>query len=224
MDESARTTLRGDSTRDALLDAATQVFARKGFGSANLREISELAEVNSALIGYHFHGKEGLYLAVFARMAGQIQAVVSPARARIDEILLDPVGTCPPERRKDRYLEPLLQLLEVLLTYMVHEHPSCGELFLREQQAPTAAFNVLFENIIKPNHDRLTGLVQRIRPDEDPDTARLLAANIVSQVLVIRISRMPLTRLMGWERIGDRELAMLLNLLRRNTTLLVLGD
>jgi len=189
-----------------------------------LREISELAEVNSALIGYHFHGKEGLYLAVFARMAGQIQTAVSPATARIDEILLDPVGTCPPEHRKDRYLEPLLHLLEVLLTYMVHEHPSCGELFLREQQSPTAAFNVLFENIIKPNHDRLAGLVQRIRPDEAPDTARLLAANIVSQVLVIRISRMPLTRLMGWERIGDRELAMLLNLLRRNTTLLVLGD
>jgi len=224
MDENARTTLRGDSTRDALLDAATQVFAQKGFGSANLREISELAEVNSALIGYHFHGKEGLYLAVFTRMIGEIQGLMGPARARIDEVLGDPVGACPPERRQERYLEPLLQLLEAMLTYMVHEHPHCGELFMREQHSPTAAFNLLFENIIKPQHSCLTALVQRLRPQEDPDTARLLAANIVSQVLVIRISRMPLTRLMGWERIGDRELALLLNLVRRNTTLLVLGD
>jgi hypothetical protein len=31
-------------------------------------------------------------------------------------------------------------------------------------------------------------------------------------------------RLMNWERIGDRELATMRELVRRNTTLLVLGD
>ena len=54
--------------------------------------------------------------------------------------------------------------------------------------------------------------------------ARLLAATIVSQVIVIRISRTALMRLMGWNTIGDRELDAMLALVRRNTTLLVLGD
>jgi AcrR family transcriptional regulator len=199
------------------------VFAREGFGSANLREIALAAEVNPALIGYHFHGKEGLYHAVFERMVSQIQAVMNPAMVRINRALEDPVGACPPEQRNERYLEPMLQMLETILTYMVHEHPSWGELFVREQQTPTAAFEILYEGIIKPGQRGFAGLVQRIRPDDDPAKVRLLAATIVSQVIVIRIARTPLMRFMQWERIGDPELAAMRELLRRNTTLLVLG-
>ena len=68
------------------------------------------------------------------------------------------------------------------------------------------------------------GLVQRIRPDEDPVKAQLIAGTIISQVIVLRIIRATLMRLMNWERIGDRELATMRELVRRNTTLLVLGD
>jgi TetR/AcrR family transcriptional regulator, regulator of cefoperazone and chloramphenicol sensitivity len=224
MDETTRTTLRGESTRDALLTAATQVFAREGFGSANLREIAQAAEVNQALIGYHFHGKEGLYHAVFERIVNQMQAVLHPVLVEIDRVLEDPVGACPPGQRKERYLEPLLQLLETMLTYMVHEHPSLAELFVREQQTPTAAFEILYEGLIKHGQRAFAGLVQRIRPDEDPVKVRLLAATIVSQVIVVRIARVPLMRLMQWERIGDPELAAMRELVRRNTTLLVLGE
>ena len=224
MEENGRTTLRGESTRDALLVAATEVFAREGFGSANLREIAQAAEVNQALIGYHFHGKEGLYHAVFERMVSQMQAALSPAMSQIDRVLEDPVGACPPEQRKERYLEPLLQLLEATLTYMVHEHPSCAELFVREQQTPTTAFEILYEGIIKRGARCYAGLVQRIRLDEDPVKAQLIAGTIISQVIVLRIIRATLMRLMNWERIGDRELATMRELVRRNTTLLVLGD
>ena len=203
MNGNTRTTLRGGSTRDALLDAATLVFAREGFGSANLREIALAAGVNPALIGYHFHGKEGLYLAVFERMVSQIQAVWTRCLVRIDRALEAPVGACPPEQRKSAAWT-LLQLLEAMLTYMVHEHPSWGELFVREQQRPP-----------RP----LTPLRRRHQPGQtgprgaaaaDPRRAtirskvRLLAAAIASQVLLIRIARTPLMRLLEWERIGDR--------------------
>jgi AcrR family transcriptional regulator len=54
----------GDRTRAALLDAALEEFAAKGFAGARVRDIAERAGVSKDLIAYHFGGKDGLYLAV----------------------------------------------------------------------------------------------------------------------------------------------------------------
>ena len=49
-------------TRTRLLESAILHFAAKGFDGAGIREISKSARANSALVAYHFCGKEGLYL------------------------------------------------------------------------------------------------------------------------------------------------------------------
>jgi len=223
MDENTRATLRGESTREALLDAATEVFARDGFGAANLRAIAEAAGVNQALIGYHFRGKEGLYLAVFDRLTGRIQQTLAPVLAEIDRVLALPDAPDPAAAR-ERYLPALLDLVDGVLTHMVHEHPAWGELILREVQFPGAAFEMLFERIVNRHSRAMTGLLCRLRPDDGLEQVRMLCGALFSQVLAVRHYRTPLMRLLGWERIGDRELALLKALVRRNTTLLVLGD
>lgn len=48
-------------TGEKLLAAAAQVFAKKGYGGATVKEIAELADCNVSLISYHFDGKEGLF-------------------------------------------------------------------------------------------------------------------------------------------------------------------
>lgn len=53
-----------DRTRAALLDAALEEFAAKGFAGARVRDIAQRAGVSKDLVAYHFGGKEGLYLAV----------------------------------------------------------------------------------------------------------------------------------------------------------------
>jgi TetR/AcrR family transcriptional regulator len=53
-----------DRTRAALLDAALEEFAAKGFAGARVRDIAERAGVSKDLVAYHFGGKDGLYLAV----------------------------------------------------------------------------------------------------------------------------------------------------------------
>jgi AcrR family transcriptional regulator len=54
-------------TRDALIDAATAIFADKGFEGGSVRLITEKAKANQAAINYHFGGKEGLYREVLRR-------------------------------------------------------------------------------------------------------------------------------------------------------------
>ena len=59
-----------------LVEAATLLFAEKGFDGVGLREIASKAHANIAMVAYHFGGKEGLYLAVlragFERCPSQV--------------------------------------------------------------------------------------------------------------------------------------------------------
>ncbi len=48
-------------SREALLQAAVQVFAEKGFAGATVKDLADEAGVNVSLVSYHFGGKEGLY-------------------------------------------------------------------------------------------------------------------------------------------------------------------
>lgn len=64
---SRRTASRPGNER--ILDAAEQLFARRGFYGVSLRDITREAGVDVALVGYHFGGKRELFTAVFERRA-----------------------------------------------------------------------------------------------------------------------------------------------------------
>ena len=51
-------------TREAILEAATTLFAEKGYDGANLNEIVARAQTTKPMIYYHFSSKEGLFAAV----------------------------------------------------------------------------------------------------------------------------------------------------------------
>lgn len=63
----------GEATREAILEAAFLVFGEKGFHKATHAEICSRADVNTALINFHFGSKEGLYRAVWERAAEDIE-------------------------------------------------------------------------------------------------------------------------------------------------------
>jgi AcrR family transcriptional regulator len=217
METPTKPTPRGDATRDALIEAATLVFARDRFSSANLREIAGLAQVNPALIGYHFRNKEGLYLAVFERLVGQMRATAAPWLEAIRRATEQ-------DAPREACLEAILQFLDGMLVYTLQENPAWGELLVRELQNPTAAFDCLFEGMMSHGVAGLTALLARLRPQDPPERRRLLAASLITQVAVVRISRTPVLRIMGWDAIGHAEREAMRAMLRRNTTLIVLGD
>jgi len=56
-----------DLSRAQLLDAAEEVFGRKGFHETTLREVAELAEFSVGSVYSFFENKEDLYVSVFVR-------------------------------------------------------------------------------------------------------------------------------------------------------------
>jgi AcrR family transcriptional regulator len=57
------------ATRERILDAAEELFAKHGIYGVTMREIAELASVDTALLHYYFECKRGIFEAVFARRA-----------------------------------------------------------------------------------------------------------------------------------------------------------
>jgi AcrR family transcriptional regulator len=55
--------------KDRILDAAERLFARHGFYGVSVRDITKAAEVDVALVSYHFGGKRELFASVFQRRA-----------------------------------------------------------------------------------------------------------------------------------------------------------
>jgi TetR/AcrR family transcriptional regulator len=71
------------ATREALLAAAADLFAERGYEGVPVWAIAEKAGVNKAMISYHFGGKRNLYLAIVeATFADIVPRVERLARSR----------------------------------------------------------------------------------------------------------------------------------------------
>ncbi len=62
-----------ETTRAALIRAATAVFAEHGYDGGSVRLITQRAEANQAAINYHFGGKEELYREVLEAAADALE-------------------------------------------------------------------------------------------------------------------------------------------------------
>jgi AcrR family transcriptional regulator len=208
---------RGDTTRDALVAAALPIFGRDGFHAARTRAIAESAGVNLALIGYHFGGKEGLYLAVFEEIAAQVLERQRAAIESIEAVLAEPDDGADARTREARYLPPLLRFIDGMAAMLTsRESAAWAQLILREQQAPTSAFALLYEKLMGRVLEILTRLLQRLRGSDDD--VRLEVATILGQALVFRAANAAVVRLMDWREIGGSELAAIQRQIRLNLT------
>jgi TetR/AcrR family transcriptional regulator len=74
-----------ERSRQALMNAALDEFAEKGFDGARIQDIADRAGVNKQLIAYYFGGKEGLYQEV-QRSWPEIEAEFADPALPLDEV------------------------------------------------------------------------------------------------------------------------------------------
>jgi AcrR family transcriptional regulator len=64
--------LRGQATRDRIVDAAREMLVEYGHGGTSTRAVADHAGVPLSLVHYHFGGKQGLLVEVLARENEQL--------------------------------------------------------------------------------------------------------------------------------------------------------
>jgi AcrR family transcriptional regulator len=100
----------GNTVRERLLGAALELFARKGFESASVRELAEAAVVTRPTLYYHFGSKEGLYLELVERLCSTVEdsilhSMVSQgtARVRLRSFVLNILDSIVEDASKQRF-------------------------------------------------------------------------------------------------------------------------
>ena len=156
-------------TRERLLRAAGQVFARRGFHSTTVREIARKAQANVAAVSYHFGSKEGLYVAV-------LKYTLDAANRKYPS---DP-GTedaATPEVRLRAFIR------SILFRILDEGRPAWhGKLMAREMIEPTFALDQMIEETIRPFHGQMERIVAELMgPDAREESVRLCALSIIGQ-------------------------------------------
>lgn len=161
----------GDETRQALIDAATEVFIDAGFRAARVQDIVSTAKVRLSAINYHFGGKEGLYFAVLQYHADKVIRTI-PVKPPKAGMSLEARFRFFTHAFVMRVLEP--------------ESPSrIARLIVREASNPTSALDMMFERFMQPQYQVLSDMIREMfGEDISPDAIARTAIGIVGQVVV----------------------------------------
>ena len=90
------------STRDSIFDAAASAFAANGFDGVSMDDVAKVAEVNKAMIYYHFADKLALYRAVIGEGLRSMGETVSTIAA----------SETTPELKLDAFIEAFVRMTE----------------------------------------------------------------------------------------------------------------
>jgi AcrR family transcriptional regulator len=176
-------------TPDRLLEAAVELFARRGFHGTSIRDITERAGANVAAGHYHYGSKEGLYLEVLRAQFAWVR----------DELERRGVTRSAPALRRAPRRE-LVALLEARITTMLElllgPPPSAhGQLMLREMCDPTDAMPMIVAEFIEPQTREMEQLVAQLLPGAGRETVSQVVFSIIGQVLFHRFT-MPMVLLL----------------------------
>lgn len=186
-------------TKERLLDAAREVFCRKGARDATVRDICSLARANVAAVNYHFGGKERLYMAVLMDFLAKAQEKYPVY-----------MGSGPDAPAEDRLKSYIRSLLYRLMGDGDPQNERLGQLLTAEFIEPSEHFAEVSERYLMPQHNVLIGILREMLPGVQEEEVHLSAAGVVGHCLLFDNAK-ELIRLhcpdMSLERLGVERVA-----------------
>ncbi|MEO8678403.1 MAG: CerR family C-terminal domain-containing protein [Vicinamibacterales bacterium] len=152
-------------TRERLIEAASTLFADRGFKKVTVREICRAARANVAAVNYHFGDKAGLYREV-------VQAAIETMRETNELGQRAGEGSSPEEQIRG--------FVKVFVSRLTGTGPSAWihKLMAREMEEPSDALDLILQQVIGPRMDYLGGIAATIMgvPAGDPRVLRAVAS------------------------------------------------
>ena len=179
--------------KEALLETAVDHFGRLGFEGASTRDIARASGTAMSSITYHFGGKDGLYLAAAEHIARSINAYHGSALEEARQATTTSPGDA---------IEVLLRLLDGFAQMMLSDRSRAWSSFIiREQQAPTEAFDRIFEITMRPITDTFAHLIAIARPDLSRQEVQAAVFFVMGQALGLRAARASMCRMLDLDEI-----------------------
>ena len=161
----------GIERQDILLEAATKIFAEKGFKDATVADICKEADSNIASLNYYFGCKDNLYAQVWRNSFHK-----ALERYPLDMNLPDDVS---PEISLKAIIESMLH--KVLDTGKLGY---AGQILVQEMFNPTGKIETVKRDTIQPIKNRMRGILRQLFGEKASDVQiAFCALSIVHQCL-----------------------------------------
>jgi TetR/AcrR family transcriptional regulator, regulator of cefoperazone and chloramphenicol sensitivity len=174
------------SVREKVLDAAGDVFGRKGYKAATIREICRTAGVNVASINYYFGGKQALYRTVVTDLLSR-----TFARYPVDEGIN--AGSSPKDRLRAFIRSALRRLLS---PGGLSGYPGKGQLVARELVDPSPFLDDMVDEFIRPTAAILSAIISELLgPSANLQNITRCQISVMGQCFHYALARPIVTRL-----------------------------
>lgn len=173
----------GKETRWRLLNAACDVFAKKGYRDARVADICRQADANVASVNYYFGDKESLYKEAWEyALRDMNKSVFSESN----------VGTG--QERLQTFIQNLIQNFAA-----EGDLGRFGRLYLVEMVNPTGLIQDAWHDMIEPNRRKLHAIIRDILGTEAQDRdIRFCELSIVNQCrMFVTVKRSDLEYMLG---------------------------
>ena len=173
-----------DGTKLALVEAAGELFAEHGLEGTSIRAIAEKAKANVAAVNYHFGSKENLYTEVLRHVAtrkmrrshAEYRAAMEGARSRRDLSLV---------------VEEFIS--DWFLSYFPPEEPAWHvRLMMRTLLEPSPSLQRIVDQVFRPDHSELEGLLRAVCPGMTEEQARFCAFTLSAQITFFIMAKAPI--------------------------------
>jgi len=192
------TTSKGEQARSQLIAAALSQFGEYGL-HATTRDIAAQAGQNIAAITYYFGSKEDLYLACAQWIADFIGTHFRPHVETATALLDEPA----PDRAAIRGL--ILNACHNMIQLLTHDDTlNLSKFISREQLSPSAAYQLVHDQVIAPMHGHLTQLIAAYTGRAAEDTQTILHTHaLLGEILAFRLGRETILLRAGWSHFDE---------------------
>ena len=175
--------IKDENSKTRILEAATALFAQKGFDGTSIREICKAAEVNICMISYYWGGKQELYQGIIDNL---IEKQIEYSKSFLD------LNKNPYDMTKNECREFFSEVMDKFVDFFYTNISSdLIVLLLKEQQKP--------DFILKsPVFDYIRSLIARILDKDANDRITIFKMLfMISQINSPRILPAFSLRLLG---------------------------
>ena len=164
----------GKETRSRILNSACEVFAEKGYQTAKVADICQLAGANVAAVNYYFGDKATLYTDAWKQ-----------AFNKFSELALPDLTATSPEEQLRIHIHSLLQNLTDQ-----GDRGQFTRLYLMELTNPTGLIHNIWHELIEPRRQILLEVIRNIIGTKAKDeTVFFCEMSIISQCRALMTTR-----------------------------------
>lgn len=186
-------------SKSKLLWSAFEEFAKNGFSGASTRDIAAKADINISSILYYFGGKKGIYTAALKKIVDTVNEMTAELNSRYIEVI---------EKQDSQAARFLLkEMARYFLNILCSENISTNvkKVFLSEYSRPTDEFDILYDELIRPVHDRMSNLLHLASNKKiDIKNCYFYIFPLFSQLFVFASRKESICKLMEWENYDDK--------------------